>query len=72
VVTSANPTGPALCDTIPADAWTNPLSGLHQMRVGDRICVRTNLGNYGVITLRAVPNPQTPNLNIDYIAWVRS
>nr|QEO73577.1 hypothetical protein [uncultured bacterium] len=72
VVTSSAPTGPALCDTIAADAWTTPLLGLYEMRVGERICVRTNVGNYGVITLRAVPNAQTANLNIDYIAWVRS
>nr|WP_052477570.1 toll/interleukin-1 receptor domain-containing protein [Kibdelosporangium sp. MJ126-NF4]CEL12799.1 hypothetical protein [Kibdelosporangium sp. MJ126-NF4]CTQ98485.1 hypothetical protein [Kibdelosporangium sp. MJ126-NF4] len=71
VVTSTNPTGPELCDTISADAWTTPLLGLYQMRVGDRICVRTNQLNYGVITLRAVPNSQSVNLNIDYIAWSR-
>ncbi len=61
-----------VCDTIGTGAWTTPLFGLYQMLVGDRICVLTNQLNYGVITLRAVPNPQWVNLNIDYVAWPRS
>jgi hypothetical protein len=71
VVTSSAATGPGLCDTIPADAWRTPLTGLHGMRTGDRICVRTDRGNYGVLTLRTVPSSAAVDLDIDYIAWPR-
>lgn len=69
VVTSASPTGPELCDTVQTDAWRTPLPGLYEMRVGDRICVRTDRGNHGVLTLRTVPSAEAVNLDIDYVAW---
>jgi hypothetical protein len=39
------------------------------MRVGDRICIRTDRDNYGVITLRTVLSATAVNLDIDYVAW---
>jgi hypothetical protein len=69
VVTSPNATNADLCGTVPADAWRTPLLGLYQMRVGDRICVRTDRGNYGVLTLRTVPSAAAVNLDVDYVAW---
>jgi hypothetical protein len=71
VVTSPNATGPELCDTVQTDGWRTPLLGLYEMHVGDRICVRTDRGNYGVITLRTVPSADAVNLDIDYVAWGR-
>lgn len=69
VVTSPNATDAELCETVPADAWRTPLLGLYEMRAGDRICVRTDRDNYGVITLRTVPSAAAVNLDIDYVAW---
>lgn len=69
VVTSTAATGPGLCGTVPADAWRTPLSGLYEMRVGDRICVLTDRGNHGVLTLRTVPSAGAADLDIDYVAW---
>jgi hypothetical protein len=69
VVTTSDPIGPELCETIPLNAWVTPLPGLYGMRVGQRICVQTDQGNYGVLTLRAVPSARAVQLDIDYIAW---
>lgn len=71
VVTAAEPTGPELCETVPLTAWTTPLPGLYGMRVGDRICVQTDQGNYGVLTLRVVPSAAAVQLDVDYVAWDR-
>jgi hypothetical protein len=68
-VTSSNATGPGLCETVRADSWQTPLPGVHGMRVGDRICVRTDRGNHAVITLRTVPSAEAVDLDIDYVAW---
>lgn len=69
VVTSSAATGPGLCATVPAGAWRTPLSGLYQMRVGDRVCVLTDQGNHGVLTLRTVPSAGAVDLDVDYVAW---
>lgn len=71
VVTSPNATSPDLCETVAADAWQTPLPGLYGMSVGDRICVLTDRGNYGVLTLRTVPSAGAVDLDVDYIAWAR-
>ncbi|TDV41786.1 hypothetical protein [Actinophytocola oryzae] len=70
-VSTAEPTGPTLCDSVPDGSWVTPLTGLYEMRVGDRICVRTDQGNYSVLTLRAVPSAGAVQLDVDYVSWAR-
>ncbi len=71
VVTASGPTGPGLCTEVPLNAWVTPLPGLYGMRVGERICVQTDQGNYGVLTLQTVPSAASVQLDIDYVAWAR-
>lgn len=51
--------------------WVQELPGIDAMRVGQHICVKTDRGNYGVITLRKIPAAGTPRVDLDFITWAR-
>jgi hypothetical protein len=57
------------CAGVAPTAWVQTVEDVYAMRTGDQICVRTDRGNLGVLTLRIVPSADVPQLDLDYITW---
>jgi hypothetical protein len=58
-----------LCAALPPASWTKQLSNIYGMRLGDRICVHTDQGNYAMLSLAHVPSAAEQQLEFDFTTW---
>jgi hypothetical protein len=63
------PSSYARCQEIPRDSYVQQLTDIRLMHVGDHICVNTNQGRCGVMTLTQVPSDSVQYLDFDYTTW---
>lgn len=64
-----NPASYERCQQINPDAYVQQFKDIRLMHAGDHICVHTNLGNCGVLTLTRIPSDADRNVDFDYATW---
>jgi hypothetical protein len=57
------------CQELPPEAYVQVFRDIRLMRVGDHICVHTNVGNCSMMTLTDVPSDAAAYLDFDFVTW---